>query len=43
MFAFMRALAVRWSSSVPNRLDFEGRVGVRVAEEPAAALAGSRP
>jgi acetylornithine deacetylase len=28
-----------WSSSVPDRLDFEGRVGVRVGEEPAAARA----
>ena len=28
-----------WSSSVPERLEFEGRVGVRVGEEPAAARA----
>jgi acetylornithine deacetylase len=28
-----------WSSSVPDRLEFEGRVGVRVGESPAAARA----
>jgi acetylornithine deacetylase len=28
-----------WSSSVPDRLVFEGRVGVRVGEDPAAARA----
>ena len=34
-----RVQAGEWSSSVPDRLDFEGRVGVRVGEEPAAARA----
>jgi acetylornithine deacetylase len=28
-----------WSSSVPDRLEFEGRLGVRVGEDPAAARA----
>ena len=28
-----------WSSSVPDRVDFEGRLGVRVGEEPAEARA----
>jgi acetylornithine deacetylase len=32
-----RVEAGEWSSSVPDRLVFEGRVGVRVGEEPAAA------
>ena len=35
-----RVAAGEWSSSVPDRLDFEGRVGVRVGEDPAAARAG---
>ena len=34
-----RRSAGEWSSSVPDRLVFEGRVGVRVGEEPAAARA----
>jgi acetylornithine deacetylase len=34
-----RVRAGEWSSSVPDRLVFEGRVGVRVGEEPAAARA----
>jgi acetylornithine deacetylase len=34
-----RVTAGEWSSSVPDRLVFEGRVGVRVGEEPAAARA----
>jgi acetylornithine deacetylase len=34
-----RVAAGDWSSSVPDRLVFEGRVGVRVGEEPAAARA----
>jgi acetylornithine deacetylase len=34
-----RVAAGGWSSSVPDRLEFEGRVGVRVGEEPAAARA----
>jgi acetylornithine deacetylase len=34
-----RVEAGEWSSSVPDRLVFEGRVGVRVGEEPAAARA----
>jgi acetylornithine deacetylase len=34
-----RISAGEWSSSVPDRLQFEGRVGVRVGEEPAAARA----
>jgi acetylornithine deacetylase len=34
-----RISAGDWSSSVPDRLKFEGRVGVRVGEEPAAARA----
>jgi acetylornithine deacetylase len=34
-----RISAGEWSSSVPDRLKFEGRVGVRVGEEPAAARA----
>jgi acetylornithine deacetylase len=34
-----RVQAGEWSSSVPDRLVFEGRVGVRVGEEPAAARA----
>ena len=34
-----RIEAGEWSSSVPDRLVFEGRVGVRVGEEPAAARA----
>ncbi len=29
-----------WSSSVPDSVEFEGRMGVRVGEEPAAARAG---
>jgi acetylornithine deacetylase len=32
-----RLAAGDWSSSVPDRLVFEGRVGVRVGEDPAAA------
>jgi acetylornithine deacetylase len=32
-----RVAAGEWSSSVPDRLVFEGRVGVRVGEDPAAA------
>jgi acetylornithine deacetylase len=34
-----RLAAGEWSSSVPDRLVFEGRVGVRVGEDPAAARA----
>jgi acetylornithine deacetylase len=34
-----RVTAGEWSSSVPDRLVFEGRVGVRIGEEPAAARA----
>jgi acetylornithine deacetylase len=34
-----RVRAGEWSSSVPDRLEFEGRVGVRVGEDPAAARA----
>ena len=34
-----RVEAGEWSSSVPDRLVFEGRLGVRVGEEPAAARA----
>ena len=34
-----RVAAGEWSSSVPDRLVFEGRVGVRVGEDPAAARA----
>jgi acetylornithine deacetylase len=34
-----RVHAGEWSSSVPDRLVFEGRVGVRVGEDPAAARA----
>jgi acetylornithine deacetylase len=34
-----RIAAGEWSSSVPDRLIFEGRVGVRVGEDPAAARA----
>lgn len=34
-----RVSAGEWSSSVPDRLEFEGRVGVRVGEDPAAARA----
>jgi acetylornithine deacetylase len=34
-----RVSAGEWSSSVPDRLVFEGRVGVRVGEDPAAARA----
>lgn len=34
-----RVQAGTWSSSVPDRLVFEGRVGVRVGEDPAAARA----
>ena len=34
-----RIAAGEWSSSVPDRLVFEGRVGVRVGEDPAAARA----
>ena len=34
-----RVAAGDWSSSVPDRLVFEGRVGVRVGEDPAAARA----
>lgn len=34
-----RLAAGEWSSSVPDRLEFEGRVGVRVGEDPAAARA----
>ena len=34
-----RVAAGEWSSSVPDRLVFEGRVGVRVGEEPSAARA----
>ena len=34
-----RVVAGEWSSSVPDRLEFEGRVGVRVGEDPAAARA----
>jgi len=34
-----RVEAGEWSSSVPDRLVFEGRVGVRVGEEPADARA----
>jgi acetylornithine deacetylase len=34
-----RVEAGDWSSSVPDRLVFEGRVGVRVGEDPAAARA----
>ena len=34
-----RVQAGEWSSSVPDRLVFEGRVGVRVGEDPAAARA----
>jgi acetylornithine deacetylase len=34
-----RVRAGEWSSSVPDRLVFEGRVGVRVGEDPAAARA----
>jgi acetylornithine deacetylase len=34
-----RVQAGEWSSSVPDRLEFEGRVGVRVGEDPAAARA----
>ena len=34
-----RLEAGEWSSSVPDRLVFEGRLGVRVGEEPAAARA----
>ena len=34
-----RLAAGEWSSSVPDRLVFEGRVGVRVGEEPGAARA----
>ena len=34
-----RVAAGEWSSSVPDRLVFEGRVGVRVGEAPAAARA----
>jgi acetylornithine deacetylase len=34
-----RVRAGEWSSSVPDRLVFEGRVGVRVGEAPAAARA----
>jgi acetylornithine deacetylase len=32
-----RVTAGEWSSSVPDRLVFEGRVGVRLGEDPAAA------
>jgi acetylornithine deacetylase len=35
-----RLRAGEWSSSVPDRLEFEGRLGVRVGEAPAAARAG---
>jgi acetylornithine deacetylase len=35
-----RVEAGEWSSSVPDRLVFEGRLGVRVGEDPAAARAG---
>jgi acetylornithine deacetylase len=34
-----RVEAGEWSSSVPDRLVFEGRLGVRVGEDPAAARA----
>jgi acetylornithine deacetylase len=34
-----RLAAGEWASSVPDRLVFEGRLGVRVGEEPAAARA----
>ena len=34
-----RVAGGEWSSSVPDRLEFEGRVGVRVGEDPAAARA----
>jgi acetylornithine deacetylase len=34
-----RVAAGEWSSSVPDRLVFEGRLGVRVGEDPAAARA----
>jgi acetylornithine deacetylase len=34
-----RLAAGEWSSSVPDRLEFEGRLAVRVGEEPAAARA----
>jgi acetylornithine deacetylase len=34
-----RVQAGEWSSSVPDRLVFEGRVGVRVGEDPATARA----
>ena len=34
-----RVSAGEWSSSVPDRLEFEGRLGVRVGEDPAAARA----
>jgi acetylornithine deacetylase len=34
-----RLAAGEWSSSVPDRLEFEGRLGVRVGEDPAAARA----
>ena len=34
-----RLEAGEWSSSVPDRLVFEGRLGVRVGEQPAAARA----
>ena len=34
-----RVAGGEWSSSVPDRLVFEGRVGVRVGEDPAAARA----
>jgi len=35
-----RVAGGEWSSSVPDRLVFEGRLGVRVGEDPAAARAG---
>ena len=41
-----RVSAGRWSSSVPDRLDFEGRVGVPVGADPAddpRAPGGGRP
>jgi acetylornithine deacetylase len=34
-----RLTSGEWSSSVPDRLEFEGRLGVRVGETPAAARA----
>ena len=35
-----RVRAGEWSSSVPDRLEFEGRLGVRVGEDVASARAG---